>query len=64
MAHTDVVGLQDDSDVDVHAGDVFSESEQAVDQSTLRKLAQHHKLKINHNFEIWINLDNFVSFNS
>ena len=70
MTHTYVVSLQvmvmwmvmqDD------AGDVFSESEQVVNQSTLRKLAQPHKLKINPNFEIWTNLDNlgnFVSFNS
>ena len=39
---------------------------QAVNQSTLRKLAQPHKLKINPNFQIWTNLDNldnFVSFN-
>ena len=65
MAHTDVVGLQDDGDVDVDVSDVFSESEQAVNQSTLRKLAQPHKLKINPNFQIWtnfVNLDNFVSF--
>ena len=32
--------------------DDISESEQAVNQSTLRKLAQPHKLKINPNFEI------------
>ena len=42
-------------DVDVDIGDVFSESEQAVNQSTLRKLAQPHKPKINPNFEIWTN---------
>ena len=37
MAHTDdVVSLQDDDDVDVDVGDVFSESEQAVNQFTLR----------------------------
>ena len=36
MAHTDVVGLQDDGDLDVDVSDVFSESEQAVNQSTLR----------------------------
>ena len=37
MAHTDdVVSLQDDGDVDIDVGDVFSESEQAVNQSTLR----------------------------
>ena len=59
-----------DGDVDVDVGDVgdvLSESEQAVNQSTLRKLAQPHKLKIIPNFEIWTNLDNldnFVSFNS
>ena len=53
MAHTDVVSSQDDGDVDGDAGDVFSESEQAVNQSTPRKLAQPHKLKINPNFEIW-----------
>ena len=51
MAHTDVVGLQDDG-VDVDVGDAFSESEQAVNQSTLSKLAQPHKPKINPNFEI------------
>ena len=37
MAHTDVVSLQDDGDVDVDVGDVgdvLSESEQAVNQST------------------------------
>ena len=57
--------------------DIISESEQAVNQSTLRKLAQPHKPKINPNFEIWVNFmkldnlnnfmnnfDNFVSFNS
>ena len=32
--------------------DVISESEQAENQSTLRKPAQPHKLKINPNFEI------------
>ena len=52
MAHTDVVGLQDDGAVDVDAGDVFSESELAVNQSTLRKLAQAHKPKKTPNFEI------------
>ena len=44
---------------------VISEPEQAENQSTLRKLAQPHKPKINPNFEIWTtldNLDNFVSF--
>ena len=51
MAHTNVVSLQDDGEVDVDAGDVFSESEQAVNQSTLRKLAQPHKLKINPNLK-------------
>ena len=56
MAHTDVVRFTGDGDVDGDAGDVFSESEQAVNQSTLRKLAQPHKLKINPNFEIWTNL--------
>ena len=39
MAHTDVVSLQDDGDVDVDVDDVSSESEQAVNQSTLRKPA-------------------------
>ena len=50
--------------------DVISESEQAENQSTLRKLAQPHKPKINPNFEILDNLeesldnfDNFVSIN-
>ena len=42
--------------------DVFSESEQAGNQSTLRKLAQPHKPKINPNFEIWTILDNFENF--
>ena len=42
--------------------DVISESEQAGNQSTLRKLAQPHKLKINPNFEIWTNLDNLDNF--
>ena len=32
--------------------DVISESEQAINQSTLRKPAQPHKLKINPKFEI------------
>ena len=32
--------------------DDISESEQAGNQSTLRKLAQPHKLKINPHFEI------------
>ena len=64
MAHTNVIGLQDDGDVDVDVVDVFSESEQAVKQSTIRKPAQPHKLKIYPNFEIWtnfINLDNFIT---
>ena len=42
--------------------DVISESEQAENQSTLRKLAQPHKPKINPNFEIWTNLDNLDNF--
>ena len=49
--------------------DDISESEQAENQSKLRKLTQPHKLKINPNFEIWTNLEqfwnnleNFVSF--
>ena len=45
--------------------DDISESEQAVNQSTLRKPAQPHKLKINPNFEIWtnlMNLDNLIEF--
>ena len=42
--------------------DVISESEQAENQSTLRKLVQPHKPKINPNFEIWTNLDNLDKF--
>ena len=55
--------------------DDFSELDQAVNQSILRKLAQPHKPNINPNFEIWTllnnlevilnnfeNFDNFVSF--
>ena len=42
--------------------DVISESEQAGNQSTLRKLAQSHKLKINPNFEIKTNLEQFGQF--
>ena len=48
--------------------DVISESEQAGNLSTLRKPAQPHKPKINPNFEIWNNLeqfwDNFENFMS
>ena len=48
--------------------DDISESDQAVNQSTLRKLAQPHKPKINPNFEIWdwilMNLDNLDNFMS
>ena len=64
IAHTDdVVSLQDDYDgVYGDEVDVISESDQAVNQSTLRKLAQPHKLKINPNFEIWTNLDNLDNF--
>ena len=57
-----MVSLQDDGDVDVDVGDVFSKSEQAENQSTLRKLAQPHKPKINPNVEIWTNLDNLNNF--
>ena len=53
MAHTDdVVGLQVDDGVYGDEVDVISESEQAGNQSTLGKLAQPHKPKINPNFEI------------
>ena len=78
MAHTDdVVGLQVDDGVYGDELDDISESDQAVNQSTLRKLTQPHKPKRNPNFEIWTNFenlsnliefmdnfDNFVSFNS
>ena len=63
MAHTDdVVGLQVDDGVYGDEVDVISESEQAGNQSTLRKLAQPHKPKINPNFEIWTNLEQFWQF--
>ena len=68
MAHTNVDSLQVMVMWMVDEGDVFSESDQAVNQSTLRKPAQPHKPKINPNFEIWTNfinldnLDNFVPF--
>ena len=55
MAHTDdVVSLQVDYGVYGDEVDVISEPEQAENQSTLRKLAQTHKPKINPNFEITI----------
>ena len=41
---------------------VMSESEQALGPVHTQKPAKPHKPKINSNFEIWTNLDNFVSF--
>ena len=64
----DVVGLWVEDGIHGDEVDVISESEQAGNQSTLRKPAQPHKPKINPNFEIWTNLeqfwDNFENFMS
>ena len=40
MAHTDVVSLQDDGDVDVDVVDAFSKSEQAQGPVHTQKLVQ------------------------